>query len=237
MVNRPKLGKIEGMKVPEHIQDRVVYLLALIALVQSIYPITAHNNLAGLIVYQFLYASMIVVGIILARDTPRIMALLAATGLTYLAAGIVYSFNPTETWALLLGYLTILPYLAMLTQVLLRFIFSVQAVTRDVLYAATAVYFLLGGLFVPIYGLIETLQPGSFIDGAATSGTFVHWQQFIYYSYATLTTLGYGDILPITMWARSAAALEAISGVLYIAILMARLVGLYAVELEENPRS
>ncbi|MCZ6631886.1 MAG: ion channel [bacterium] len=48
------------------------------------------------------------------------------------------------------------------------------------------------------------------------------------YSYATLTTLGYGDITPTTLWAGSFAGLEAIVGVLYIAILMARLVGLYA---------
>ena len=215
------------MHIPEHIQGKVVYLLGLIALVQSLYPITANNNLFGLILYQFLYASMIVVGIVLARDNLRDAAVLTITGLTYLVVGIIYSFNPSETWALLLGYLAVAPYQAMLIKLLLRFIFSIQAVTKDVLYAATAVYLLLGAFFVPIYGLIETLQPGSFVDGAAPQ-TFVHWQQFIYYSYATLTTLGYGDILPLTLWARSAVSLEAIIGVLYIAILMARLVGLYA---------
>jgi len=54
------------------------------------------------------------------------------------------------------------------------------------------------------------------------------WQTLVYYSYATLTTLGYGDILPATFWARSAASFEAVVGVLYTAVIVARLVGLYA---------
>ena len=55
----------------------------------------------------------------------------------------------------------------------------------------------------------------------------VQWQQFIYYSYVTLTTAGYGDVLPITLWARSLANMEMVIGVLYVTIIMARLVGLY----------
>ena len=68
----------------------------------------------------------------------------------------------------------------------------------------------------------------AFSDGNIQPGEIFPWQTFIYYSYSTLTTLGYGDILPIQPWARAAATLEAILGVLYITIIMARLVGLYA---------
>jgi hypothetical protein len=55
----------------------------------------------------------------------------------------------------------------------------------------------------------------------------VKWQQFVYFSYTTLTTAGYGDVLPISWWARSLANIEMITGVLYITIIMARLVSLY----------
>ena len=68
------------------------------------------------------------------------------------------------------------------------------------------------------------------MDASLPPGEFFPWQSFIYYSYATLTTLGYGDILPVTMWARSMASLEAIVGVMYITVIMARLVGLYSSE-------
>ncbi len=102
--------------------------------------------------------------------------------------------------------------------------------SHAIIVAASAVYLLLGAVFVPVYGLIETLIPGSFIDGSLPSGAILPWQNFVYYNYATLTTLGYGDILPIAMWARSAASMEAVIGVLYITVIMARLVGLYAQE-------
>jgi hypothetical protein len=113
--------------------------------------------------------------------------------------------------------------------VLVRYIFLTRAVTRDVLYAATSVYLLLGAIFVPIYGLLETLWPGSFVDNTAPDAP-VAWQQLLYYSYTSLTTMGYGDVLPVSWWARSLATAEAVIGVLYIAILMGRLVGLYAQE-------
>jgi hypothetical protein len=122
----------------------------------------------------------------------------------------------------------------MVIQVMLRFIFAARRVTRDVLYAAVAVYFLLGALFVPVFGVLESVtfaQTGghAFVDNVAgPAGIPLPWQNLVYYSYITLTTAGYGDILPATLWARSLASLEAIIGVLYLTIIMARLVGLYA---------
>ena len=84
---------------------------------------------------------------------------------------------------------------------------------------------LLAFLFVSIYGMVETFAPGSFVDN--TLGSPVQWQQLIYFSLITLSTAGYGDILPATMWGRMLAGIEATVGVLYVAILMARLVSLY----------
>jgi len=217
------------------IQGRVVYLFALVVLVQSVYPITSIfplNTTGGaftIIAYQFLYVSMIVVGIVLGRDSRRRFIILVASGALFLVSGAVYAFFPEDTWALLLGYTTLIPFQATVVQMLLRYIFSTRKVTSDVLFAASAVYLLLGGIFVPLYGLVETLHPRSFVDTAAANAP-VYWQQFVYFSYSTLTTLGHGDILPLTMWARSLSNVEAVVGVLYIAVMMARLVGLYAVE-------
>ena len=104
--------------------------------------------------------------------------------------------------------------------------------TRDVIYAAVAVYLLLGAVFVPLYGLLDTLTfelssgaQHAFVGGSASGHALFAWQDFIYYSYVTLTTLGYGDITPMTRAAKNLAALEAIFGQLYLAILIARLVG------------
>lgn len=212
------------------IQGKVVYLLALVALLQFIYPITANGSTLTTIIYQLLYFSLIIVGIVLGRDSRRHVLILAGSGLAFLLSGVLYALNDQATWALLLTYGTILPFQILVILMLMRFIFATRAVNRDVIYAAIAVYLLLGAVFVPVYGIIETLAPGAYVDTMVPSGQLLPWQHFLYYSYATLTTLGYGDVLPASMWARSAASLEAVLGVIYLTVIMARLVGLYAQE-------
>ena len=190
-----------------------------------IYPITQQGGIF-LILYQFLYASMFAAGIYITSDSRRHVIITASTALTYLVFGFWYALDPTDEWKILTAYLALIPFLATVINVLVRYIFLARSVTRDVIYAAISIYLLLGAIFVPMYGILESLSPGSFVDGAAPDGP-VSWQQLIYYSYATLTTMGYGDVLPVSWWARSFASAEAIVGVLYLAILMARLVGLY----------
>lgn len=73
-------------------------------------------------------------------------------------------------------------------------------------------------------------EVNAFVGGIAPEGAIFAWQDMIYYSYVTLTTLGYGDILPQTMLAKVAVSAESIIGVLYLTIIMARLVSLYSAD-------
>lgn len=223
-----QLSKSGDLALEHAVEGRVIYLLALIALVQFGYPITAYGT-GALIAYEILYASMIVIGVIVGRDSLRHMAFLAVTGSTFFAASMFYAFNPTAAWAVFLTYVALVPYHITLVWILARFLSIVRAITRDVLYAATAIYLLLGAIFVPLYGMIETLAPGSLRDGSVPTQA-AQWQQLVYFSYTTLTTAGYGDVLPVSWWARSLANIEMIVGVLYITIIMARLVALYTSE-------
>ena len=109
-------------------------------------------------------------------------------------------------------------------------------VTGDIVNGAVCVYMLIGLAWAFLFSLLEVLQPGSFdlpelsadpIDLAAME--IRRLSVFMYYSLVTLTTLGYGDITPVTPLARNLAAFEAVMGQLYIAILVARLVGLHIV--------
>ncbi len=109
-------------------------------------------------------------------------------------------------------------------------------VTGDIVNGAVCVYMLIGLAWAFLFSLLEVLQPGSFnlpelsvdpIDLAAMEVRRL--SVFMYYSLVTLTTLGYGDITPVTPLARNLAAFEAVMGQLYIAILVARLVGLHIV--------
>jgi hypothetical protein len=224
------------------LEGKIIYVLIMTVLVQFLYPISVSDSPLVLILYQMFYMSLFVAGIYMVSSNRLVMWLLIAAGLAWFVVGSLYAFRPELQWANMAGYLIVIFFQLTLTVALVRYIFRARVVSRDMLLAAITIYLLLGAVFVPIYGMIETLTwfPGetthAFIDGQNDyAGTPIPWQLFVYYSYATLTTLGYGDVLPVTFWARSAATFEAVIGVLYTAVIVARLVGLYAArEVEEH---
>jgi hypothetical protein len=102
-----------------------------------------------------------------------------------------------------------------------------QAVTAERVTGAVAVYLLFGLTWAYLYGLIDLLLPGSFNLPSATDFTDpTHQGSFTYFSFITLTTLGYGDITPVHPVARMCVAVQALFGQLYPATLLARLVSL-----------
>jgi len=121
-------------------------------------------------------------------------------------------------------------FLGFTAVVLLRQTLTGVAVTADTIAGAICFYLLLGVIWALIYALVELSHPGSFLDGGHPVGSTIAGHQslvptMLYLSLVTLSTLGYGDILPVTPPARMLAALEAILGPLYLAVLIAMLVG------------
>jgi hypothetical protein len=98
-------------------------------------------------------------------------------------------------------------------------------VTRDKIAAAICVYLIIGAIWSMLYGLVDILDPDAFRISA--DAAMVNAKPFGYFSYITLTTVGYGDITPLSASARSLAMVEGIIGQIYIAVMIARLVGLY----------
>ena len=108
----------------------------------------------------------------------------------------------------------------------LRFAMRVARADAEHLYAALSVYLLAGLLFGVTHWTMEQTWPGSLTDaGARAAGAAFSLSTAIYYSFVTLATLGYGDIVPRSEVARGVAVLEAIGGQLYVAVLVAKLVG------------
>lgn len=91
--------------------------------------------------------------------------------------------------------------------------------SADTLAGAVFGYLLLALAFAQVHGAVEALSPGSYAGPAPLLGS-----DHLYFSLVTLTTLGYGDVLPVSPAARLLAGAEAVIGVLYVAVLIGRVV-------------
>jgi hypothetical protein len=109
---------------------------------------------------------------------------------------------------------------------LLAFIFKSEDVTIEVIYASMLVYLLMALMWSFAYGLLELINSASF--NVTLSPDQGYQMRFIYYSFVTITTLGYGDITPTTDLASSISILEAVVGQLYLVVVVAWLVGMHA---------
>ena len=112
---------------------------------------------------------------------------------------------------------------------LLGFVLRAPSVDVEVLCASISAYLMLGLIWTMAYWLVASVTPTAFAFNTAT-GTKESMEGFnaFYFSFVTLSTVGYGDITPVSKVARMLAATEAMTVLLYVAVLIARLVGLYS---------
>jgi len=112
---------------------------------------------------------------------------------------------------------------------LLRFILRASSVNVEVLCASISAYLMLGLMWTMAYWLVDQLTPGGAFSFNTNTGTpSMNGFTGFYFSFITLSTVGYGDITPVSKIARWLAAMEAMTGLLYVAVLIARLVSLYS---------
>ena len=129
--------------------------------------------------------------------------------------------------------IALLAFLFLATGTAMKQIAAGDNISANRIIGAVCVYLMLGIIWALSYGLMEVMIPGSFgglTESAQSSSSSHDW---VYFSFVTLTTLGYGDVLPLTYFARTLAYFETIVGQFYLAVLVAGLVGAY---LSENQR-
>jgi len=128
-------------------------------------------------------------------------------------------------WALKYAVLVVVFLFYVLSAALaMRHVLFGKVVTVNKLVGAVCIYLLLGLIWALMYTFLDLLYRDSFTGLNAVTTGMRTWE-FVYYSFVTLTTLGYGDITPVRSAARSLSYLEAIAGQFYIAVLVASLVG------------
>jgi fucose 4-O-acetylase-like acetyltransferase len=150
---------------------------------------------------------------------------LAFTALTFVARSCALLFGGSQ---LEIGSAAITAlWMASVVIVVVRELFRRQAVTTNTILSAIVAYLLIAVAFAALYQILELSEPGSFlgIPEAATAHQLSN--EMIYFSLVSLTTMGYGDIVPASSLARPLAALEGVFGALYLAVMIARLVGMH----------
>ena len=208
--------------------------LLVVLLVETfvIYPFI-NSDFGGFAVH-LVFIGVLITGVMAVSQTPhwaRIVAIIAALGLGSHFWG--YAYPSSRALFMSLGFRTFLS--ATLIAVILMHVFKRGPITYRRIAGSVAVYMLTAILFGYLYLIVSIINPEAFnIDFPKFTGD-VHtlMGKFTYFSYTTMTSVGYGDILPLSPSARALSMLQALIGQLFPAILLARLVSL---EIEYNQR-
>lgn len=200
-------------------------LVALLLLILVVKPMVDLAILPGFAMVAGLIL-VILTGLFCLDDAPyrlrnlTILVLLGAGGLQGLVLG-APGVAPS-LWAICSAVLALMA----LAGAILRQTFAAGPITVRRIEGAIAAYLLLGLIFASSYDLLHSLVPGAFLHHGILLADLPSTGSYIFFSFVTLTTTGYGDIVPMHPVARSLAVLEAITGQLYLAVLLARLVSL-----------
>ncbi len=211
-------------------------ILLVVILVQTfvIYPLV-ESEIVRIIIINISFALMIVSGILTVIGTPIWGNVIAGLAILSVALRIIQSFHHV-VWLESTNALLIALYVCLLFGVILSQVFREGPINFHRIAGAVALYLLLGIFFAMLYAFIDLQDPTSFSMAPHLQSRNPHilGANFIYFSFVTLTTVGYGDILPVHPVAKTTAILESMTGQLFPVILIARLV---AMEIEDSRKA
>lgn len=191
-------------------------LLVVVFVLPPLLPPGSGRSLIG----DVFYALLLVSGVLALSERGLAVRLLMPAAVVTIAVDLGSWLLPVPAaWVQATGLLSLLLLLVVVLGQTLRS----GPVTFHRIQGAVAAYLLLGIIWAYAYGLVSLVGPGSFSGPVDPADGPRAW---FYFSFVTLTTVGYGDVLPVHPAARSLATLEAVTGTLYLAILIARLVSM-----------
>lgn len=152
----------------------------------------------------------------------RASIVLAITAVSLTILGIAFNIDILLHFTVLVSLL----FLVISTAITFKYVFVRSHVNINKIYGAVCIYLMMGIIWAIFYYFLVLFQPESFSGLGSQVGQGV-FAELIYYSFVTLTTLGYGDITPIAPLARTLSYIESISGQIYLTVLVAALVGMH----------
>lgn len=241
MSHREKTPKRPRMRISKAARGKFgVLLIALIGLMLS-GPLLEKGRFWGFTLSVF-SGAVLVAGLYAASPSRRSFRI----GIALAVADVVISrltFIDETRWLVVLVAISWLCTLTYVTVSILEAIFSKQSVDIESLQASLCIYLLFGLIWVYFYALVELLVPGSLVpdDGPAllvnwTNGASrrTEFVRLFVFSYSTLSMTGFGGMKPGSPFVRMCICLEVMSAQVYLAVVIARLVGMQAIEVEET---
>ena len=204
-------------------KDRFLILLCLILGLLVLVPILNRFVAAHIFLEMFLTAIVISMVYAISHKKGQVIVgmFLAIMMLASLWSQYFYQNKGIAAFGMIAGII----FIAMVTASILSFILKSEEVNLEIIYAAILLYLLAALMWAFLYAFLELVDPVSFnIDLKEPKGYLLVFQ---YYSLVTITTLGYGDITPVTEVAKAFSVLEAVVGQLYLVVAVAWLVGMY----------
>lgn len=198
----------------------VMQLLAVLA-----YPFL-DGNVPGRAVLGAVQVLVVLAAAWAVRRTPTlswVALLLAGPAMVF---SVMEAVTDDADWAVLTSALFHVPFYLFVSYALIRYLFHDDRVTRDELYATGAAFTVVAWGFAYVYAAAQVVWPDSFISYEGEGP--LPWFELLYLSFTTLTSVGLSDVYPVMDHARSLVMVEQVAGVFYVALVVARLVGLTA---------
>ena len=219
--------------MPNLRRTNFVYLLIALLILLIVIPLADDLSLTRApLVRALVFSCLLIIGVWSLKGGGRYFTV----GIAFVIAGVMLNVLAINMPAQVLQYASILSLIGFML-VAITFTMKQVAIGSDInnnrIVGAICVYLLLGVIWAMTYTVIDMVLPGSFAGFSPMAN--LGWDsEWLYFSFVTMTTLGYGDILPVSAIARGFAYMQAIVGHFYIAVLVAGIVGAYVSNRNKN---
>ncbi len=208
-------------------KSRFLYIIFAIMLVLLVNPFIRPLGLMGHL-FSSLFLSMIPLAsaYALTKDKKKAIIILILAAPFVILDGLNVYFTNRLLMVVAFSFGTTLYFYIVV--LLVKNLLSIRVITADLICCAISIYFLIGIMWAGIYSVLEGISPGSFSETT----------DLLYYSFVTLTTVGYGDVAPLTTLSKRLAVFEAAMGSIYMAVIIAMIVGRYmSMQVEQDSES
>ena len=180
------------------------------------------GNAVGRAVLGVVGMVLVLIAIWVVRATPVLRWVAVLLGAPAMVLTVMEALSPDTDWIVITSAAWHAPFYFYVSYAMIQYLFHDDRVTRDELFATGAAFTVVAWGFAYVFSGVHALQDST----AFTSPGEVGWFELLFLSFANLTSVGLSDVLPVTEHARSVVMVEQVVGVLYVALVVARLVGL-----------